>query len=249
MSSAGLNGKVALVTGGARGIGKAISLRLHEAGCKVAILGRNVEAAQAFAKELSPDGTTARGYGCDVAQADQIDAAIEQVVKDYEKIDVLVNNAGITEDGLLIRMKDEAWEKVLTTNLGGAFRLMRAVGKGMLKARGGSIVNIASVVGVSGNAGQANYSAAKAGMIGLTKSAAKEFGPRGVRVNCVAPGLIATDMTAELSDEQKDNLAGNLPLKRIGRPEDIAGAVAFLAGDEASYVTGQVLCVDGGMVM
>ncbi|MCW8131789.1 MAG: 3-oxoacyl-ACP reductase FabG [Planctomycetota bacterium] len=242
-------GKVAVVTGGARGIGKAISKRLSDLGADVAILGRNVEAAQAFAAELSAGGRRAKGYACDISDAKQVDAAIEEVVKDFGKIDVLVNNAGITQDGLLMRMSDEAWSKVLETNLTGVFRAIRAVARPMLKARSGAIVNIGSVVGLIGNAGQANYCAAKAGLIGLTQSAAREFGPRGVRVNAVAPGLIETDMTANLSDDQKKGLTGNLPLGRAGKPEDVAGVVAFLAGDDAAYITGQVLAVDGGMVM
>lgn len=244
-----LDGKVALVTGGARGIGKAIAQSLHASGAKVALWGRNVEALQCFARELDPSGARAKGYAVDVGDSERVEAAVEEVVKDFGQLDVLVNNAGITEDGLLIRMKDEQWRKVLDTNLTGAFFLLRAAGKRMLKARAGSIINISSVVGLVGNPGQANYCAAKAGLLGLTKSAAKEFGSRGVRVNAVAPGLIETDMTAKLTEEQKQALVGGLPLGRIGRPEDVAGAVCFLAGDESAYVTGQVLSVDGGMTM
>lgn len=243
------DGKVVLVTGGARGIGRAIAQRFHDLGAQVAIFGRNVEAAQAFAQELSKSGAPAKAYGCDVSSADACNAAVEEVLKDFQKIDVLVNNAGITQDGLFVRMKDEAWQQVLETNLGGAFRIMRACARSMLKARAGAIVNVASVVGLIGNAGQANYCAAKAGLVGLTKAAAREFGARGVRVNAVAPGLIETDMTASMTDEQKQALTGNLPLARAGKPEDVAGAVCFLASDDAAYVTGQVLSVCGGMVM
>lgn len=243
------DGKVVLVTGGARGIGRAIAQRFHDQGAQVAIFGRNIEAAQAFAQELSKNGAPAKAYGCDVSSADACNAAVEEVLKDFQKIDVLVNNAGITQDGLFVRMKDEAWQQVLETNLSGAFRIMRACARSMLKARTGAIVNVASVVGLIGNAGQANYCAAKAGLIGLTKSAAREFGARGVRVNAVAPGLIETDMTASMTEEQKQALTGHLPLARAGKPEDVAGAVCFLASDDAAYVTGQVLSVCGGMVM
>ncbi|MBI3829653.1 MAG: 3-oxoacyl-[acyl-carrier-protein] reductase [Planctomycetes bacterium] len=242
-------GKVSLVTGGARGIGKAVSKRCHDLGADVAIFGRNIEAAQAFAAELGASGSRAKAYGCDVTDGKRLDAAIEEVLKDFGKIDVLVNNAGITQDGLLMRMTDEAWLKVLDTNLTGVFRTMRAVSRPMLKARSGAIVNIGSVVGLIGNAGQANYCAAKAGLIGLTQSAAREFGPRGVRVNAVAPGLIETDMTSAMTEDQKKQLTGSLPLGRAGKPEDVASAVCFLAGEDSAYITGQVLVVDGGMVM
>jgi 3-oxoacyl-[acyl-carrier protein] reductase len=243
------NGKVVLVTGGARGIGKAITESFHAAGASVAILGRNAEAAQALAAELTARGARCAGYGCDVSGGAQIDTTVEAVVKDFGKLDVLINNAGVTQDGLFVRMTDEAWNHVLTTNLTGAFQMMRAAARVMLRARSGNIVNISSVVGVIGNAGQANYCAAKAGLIGLSKSAAREFAPRGVRVNVVAPGLVETDMTAKLNDEQKAALLKGVPLARGGTPADIAGAVVFLASDAASYITGQVLCVDGGMAM
>lgn len=242
-------GKVALVTGGARGIGKAISQRFNALGADVAVFGRNIEVGQAFAAELNATGRRAKAYACDVSVPGKVDAAIEEVLKDFGRIDVLVNNAGITQDGLLMRMTDEAWQKVIETNLTGVFRTMRAVARPMLKARSGAIVNIGSVVGLIGNAGQANYCAAKAGLIGLTQSAAREFGPRGVRVNAVAPGLIETDMTATMTEEQRKQLTGSLPLGRAGKPEDVAGAVCFLAGNAAAYITGQVLAVDGGMVM
>lgn len=241
--------KVVLVTGGARGIGKAVSRRFHELGAEVIVFGRNLEAGRAFAAELSARGKGATAYACDVADATQVDSAVDEVLKARGKIDVLVNNAGITEDGLLVRMKDEAWQRVLDINLAGAFRMMRAVARPMLKARGGSIVNITSVVGLVGNAGQANYCAAKAGLIGLTKSAAREFGSRHVRVNAVAPGLVETDMTSTMTEDQKKTLAGTLPLGRTAKPEDIVGAVCFLASEEAAYITGQVLAVDGGLTM
>ncbi len=242
------NEKVVLVTGGARGIGKAISELFHNLGATVAVAGRNLEAAEDFAKALSTESAPVKAYRCDVSQPAQVDELIKGVLADFKKIDVLVNNAGITQDGILMRMTDEAWQKVIDTNLGGGFRLIRAVARSMLKARSGSIINLASVVGLVGNPGQANYTAAKAGLIGLTKSAAKEFGARGVRVNAVAPGLIETDMTASMTDEQKKAMIGSLPLGRLGQAEDVAQAVAFLASENASYITGQVLNVCGGMV-
>jgi len=242
-------GKVVLVTGGARGIGKAITQRFHKGGASVAIVGRNGEAARALASELSSNGAKCAGYACDMAIGAQIEATAEAVLKEFGKIDVLVNNAGITQDGLLVRMSDEAWEAVLNTNLTGAFRMQRAVARSMIKARSGSIVNISSVVALIGNAGQANYCAAKAGLIGLTKSSARELSSRGVRVNAVAPGMIETDMTAKLNDAQKKTLMATIPLGRIGSAEDIASAVCFLASAEAAYITGQVLSVCGGMAI
>ena len=245
----GFEGKVVLVTGGARGIGRAVTEKFHAAGASVAIIGRNEEAAKAFAAELSERGAKCNGYGCDVSNGAQIDAIVDNVVKDFGKLDVLVNNAGVTQDGLVVRMSDEAWNNVIQTNLTGAFQLLRAAARIMLRARSGCIVNVSSVVGIIGNAGQANYCAAKAGLIGLTKSAAREFAPRGVRVNAIAPGLIETDMTSKLNDEQKKALLTGVPLARAGTIHDIANAVTFLASDEASYITGQVLSVDGGMAM
>ena len=242
-------GKVVLVTGGARGIGRAVCARFHAGGASVAIVGRNAEAARGFAEELSARGAKCIGYGCDVANGAQIDALVDAVIKDFGKLDVLINNAGVTQDGLMVRMTDEAWNNVLTTNLTGAFQLMRAAARVMLRARSGCIVNISSVVGLIGNAGQANYCAAKAGLIGLTKSAAREFSSRGVRVNAVAPGLVESDMTAKLNEEQKKSLLTGVPLGRIGLGADIAGPVCFLASDDAAYITGQVLSVDGGMAM
>jgi len=244
-----LKDRVALVTGGARGIGRAIGECLHEAGAQVAVCDVNLEGSQALAAELSGKGAPARGYLCDVSSAESADGCVEQVVKDFGRLDVLVNNAGITRDGLVLRMTDDQWQKVIQINLTGTFYMTRAAAKVMLKARRGAIVNIASVVGVMGNAGQANYSASKAGVIGLTMTTAREFASRGVRVNAVAPGFIATDMTAVLSDEQKAKLIQNVPLGRLGSPEDVAKAVRFLASDESAYITGQVLNICGGMVM
>lgn len=243
------DGKVVIVTGGARGIGKAITQRFHKGGANVAILGRNADAARALADELTKSGAKCIGYGCDVADGAQIDAAVDQIVKDFGKVDVLVNNAGITQDGLVLRMNDEAWNNVINTNLSGSFKMLRACAKIMLKARSGSIINISSVVALIGNAGQANYCAAKAGLIGLTKSTAKEFAARGVRVNAIAPGFIDTDMTGKLNEDQKKGLLTAIPLGRIGAADDIAGATAFLASSDAAYITGQVLSVCGGMAI
>jgi 3-oxoacyl-[acyl-carrier protein] reductase len=226
-----------------------VTEKFHALGANVAILGRNVDAAKTLAAELSAKGAKCEGYGCDIGDGANIDATIDQIVKDFGKVDVLVNNAGVTQDGLLIRMTDEAWNNVINTNLTGAFKILRACAKLMLKARSGSIVNISSVVGLIGNPGQANYCAAKAGLIGLTKSTAKEFAARGVRVNAVAPGFTETDMTAKLNDDQKKMALSAVPLGKMGTTADIANAVCFLASDDAGYITGQVLSVCGGMAM
>ena len=243
-------GKVVLVTGGARGIGAAICRSFHALGAQVAVCDVNLDGAKALAAELARAGALGPcAYPCDVSTSASADAAVEQVLKDFTRLDVLVNNAGITSDGLLMRLTDEQWAKVLNVNLAGTFYMTRAVARPMLKARSGAIVNIASVVGLIGNAGQANYSASKAGVTGLTKTAAREFAARGVRVNAVAPGFIDTAMTAVLTEEQRKRLAEGVPLGRLGTPEDVARAVCFLASDEAAYITGQVLNVCGGMVM
>ena len=241
--------KTVIVTGGARGIGRAVTERFHKYGANVAILGRNAEAAKGLASELSSRGAKCIGYGCDVGEGTTIDATVDAIIKDFGKIDVLVNNAGVTQDGLLVRMTDEAWANVINTNLTGAFKMLRAAARPMLKARSGAIVNISSVVALIGNAGQANYCAAKAGLLGLTKSSAREFASRSVRVNAIAPGLVETDMTAKLNDDQKKALLTTVPLGRIGNSEDIAGTVCFLASGDAAYITGQVLSVCGGMSM
>jgi 3-oxoacyl-[acyl-carrier protein] reductase len=241
-----LGGKVAFVTGSTRGIGLAIARALHGAGASVAVVGRDPARAAAVAGEL---GGRAAGFGCDVAQADQVDAAIAAAEAVLGPIDILVNNAGLTRDNILLRLTDADWDAVLDANLKGAFHTTRAVIKGMMKRRAGRIVNIASVVGLTGNKGQANYAASKAGLIGFTKSVAKEYASRGILVNCVAPGFIETDMTAALPDAARATLLQDIALGRLGRPEDVAGAVLFLASDLAAYVTGQVLVVDGGMVI
>jgi 3-oxoacyl-[acyl-carrier protein] reductase len=241
-----LSGKVALVTGGSRGIGKDIAAGLVRAGAKVAILGRDEARAVATAGELGPN---AKGYRCDVAVPADVEQALEAVEKDLGPIDVLVNNAGTTKDNLLFRIGLDDWDQVLATNLKGAFLVTKLVARGMIKRRWGRIVNIASVVGMIGNKGQANYAASKAGLIGLTKAVAKELASRNVLVNAVAPGYIDTELTRAISDEAKQTLQAAIPLARLGTGGDVAGAVLFLASDLASYITGQVIVVDGGMVM
>ncbi|HSG08016.1 MAG TPA: 3-oxoacyl-[acyl-carrier-protein] reductase [Longimicrobiales bacterium] len=246
MSKGELDGKVCLVTGGSRGIGLAICRALAQAGARVAVVARNPAGAESAAAEL---GDAHRGYGCDVADPEQVQSTVAAVEADLGPVDVLVNNAGITRDNILVRMKDEEFDEVIATNLKGAFNLTRSVSRGMMKRRQGCIVNITSVVGLMGNAGQANYAASKAGLVGMTKSVAKELASRGVRCNAVAPGFIRTDMTGELSESQVDGLQQLIPLGALGEPEDVAGVVRFLVGPDARYITGQVVAVDGGMVM
>jgi 3-oxoacyl-[acyl-carrier protein] reductase len=241
-----LSGKTAFVTGSTRGIGLAIAQMLHAAGAKVAVVGREQARAQEVATRLG-DGTTA--VGCDVAEEKQVAAAVTAAEAALGPIDILVNNAGLTRDNILLRLSGDDWDAVLDANLKGAFHTTRAVIKGMMKRRGGRIINITSVVGLTGNKGQANYAASKAGLIGFTKSVAKEYASRNILVNCIAPGFIETDMTASLPDEARATLLEQIALGRLGRPEDIAGTVLFMASDLAGYITGQVLVVDGGMVM
>jgi 3-oxoacyl-[acyl-carrier protein] reductase len=241
-----LSGKVALVTGSTRGIGRAIAETLTECGARVAVVGRDLARAEEAASAL---GGGARGFACDVAEVASVTRLVEEVEKGFGSLDILVNNAGLTRDNLLLRIKDEDWDAVIDTNLRGAFAAIRAASRGMMKRRWGRIINIASIVGITGNKGQANYAASKAGLIGLTKSVAKELGSRNVLVNAVAPGFIETDMTAAMTPEARAALSGQIPLERLGSPRDIAGVVTFLASDYASYITGQTLVVDGGMVM
>ena len=245
-----LTGKSALVTGGSRGIGRAIALRLAAEGADVAVCARQLEAAQAVAGELQALGVRALARSADVAVTSQAGEMIEAVLAEWGKLDILVNNAGITRDNLLLRMGEEEWDAVLDTNLKGAFNFCKAAARSMVKARSGRIINISSVVGVMGNAGQVNYAASKAGLIGFTKSLARELASRNITANVVAPGLVPeTGMTGELGEKAMEQLLSQIPLGRPGLPEDVAHAVAFLASDQAGYITGQVLCVDGGMAM
>jgi 3-oxoacyl-[acyl-carrier protein] reductase len=241
-----LQGKVAFVTGSTRGIGRAIAERLHAAGAKVAVVGRDAANARKVASEI---GAGAAGFACDVTDGKAIEAALTQAEAELGPIDILVNNAGVTRDNILLRLTEEDWDTVLDANLRAAFHTMRLVIKGMMKRRAGRIINITSVVGLTGNKGQANYAASKAGLIGLSKSVAREYASRGVLVNCVAPGFIETDMTRGLPDDARTALLQDIALGRLGRPDDIAGAVVFLASDLAGYITGQVVVVDGGMVI
>ena len=241
-----LSGRVALVTGSTRGIGRAIAERLAECGAKVAVVGREQGRAEEAARAL---GGEAKGFACDVGDTAAVARLVEDVEKGFGSLDILVNNAGLTRDNLLMRIKDDDWDAVLDANLRGAFAAIRAASRGMMKRRWGRIVNIASVVGIIGNKGQANYAASKAGLIGLTKSVAKELASRNILTNAVAPGFIETDMTAAMTPEARAALHGQIPLERLGTPGDVAGVVAFLASEHAAYITGQVLVVDGGMVM
>lgn len=242
--------QVAVVTGASKGIGKAIAVALAKEGYLVIVnYNGSEEAATKTVDEIIANGGKAKAYQCNVSQYDACQAFIEEVVNTYGGIDVLVNNAGITRDGLIARMSEEAFDQVIGTNLKGAFHCIRFAVKTMMKQRSGRIISISSVSGVLGNAGQANYSASKAGIIGLTKSVAREVAKRHITVNAIAPGFIKTDMTDQLSDAVKENVTQSIPLGEFGTPEDIANAVVFLASEKASYITGQVLCVDGGMAM
>lgn len=245
-----LKGKCAVVTGAGRGIGKAIALKFAELGADVVINYRSSEAeAEEIVKAIEGLGSRALMVKADVSIYDEAELLIKKAVESFGKIDILVNNAGITKDGLLLRMKESDFDKVIEVNLKGTFNCIRHISPVMLKQKSGRIINVSSVIGLIGNAGQANYAASKAGIIGLTKSVAKELGSRGITVNAVAPGFIQTDMTEVLSDKVKASLMDSIPLKRLGNPEDVANMVAFLASDLAGYVTGQVVNVDGGMVM
>lgn len=242
--------QVAVVTGASKGIGKAIAVALAKEGYLVIVnYNGSEEAATKTVDEIIANGGKAKAYQCNVSQYDACQAFIEEVVNTYGGIDVLVNNAGITRDGLIARMSEEAFDQVIATNLKGAFHCIRFAVKTMMKQRSGRIISISSVSGVLGNAGQANYSASKAGIIGLTKSVAREVAKRHITVNAIAPGFIKTDMTNQLSDAVKENVTQSIPLGEFGTPEDIANAVVFLASEQESYITGQVLCVDGGMAM
>lgn len=245
----GIQGKITVVTGGTRGIGKGIAKRFLEEGATVIIIGgKNKEDADKTIAELSPLGQI-EAMMVDLSDAAAVEKMIDDVVAKYGRIDILVNNAGITRDDLVMRMKEEDFDAVLATNLKGAFLCCKTAARTMIKQRFGRVVNVSSVVGLRGNAGQSNYAASKAGLIGLTKSLAKELAGRKVTVNAVAPGFIDTDMTAVLSEQAKEAMLATIPMARLGQAEDVAHAVAFFASDEAAYVTGQVLCVDGGMAV
>src|SRR5438477_3975945 len=242
--------QVALVTGAGRGIGHAITLRLASEGARVACISRTEANAKKTAEQINgTQPNAARAYAIDVASHAAVQKLGTQILEDFGKIDILVNNAGVTRDGLSMRMSIEDWDTVINTNLKGAFNFVQAVQRPMIKQRSGRIINISSIAGLTGNAGQANYAASKAGLIGLTKTLARELASRGITVNAVAPGLIETDMTTVLSDEIRQAILQKVPLGKLGEPDDIAAAVAYLASAEAKYITGQVLTVDGGMVM
>ncbi|GEN34142.1 3-oxoacyl-ACP reductase FabG [Aneurinibacillus danicus] len=245
-----LEGKVALVTGASRGIGRAIALELARQGADVAVnYAGNEAAAREVADEIAKLGRRAIVVKANVADAGEAEAMVKQTIDELGKLDILVNNAGITRDNLLMRMKEEEFDEVIATNLKGVFNCTKAVTRPMMKTRSGRIINISSVVGVMGNPGQTNYVAAKAGVIGMTKSVARELASRGITVNAVAPGFIETDMTSVLGDDTRESLLTQIPLGRLGKPEDIADTVAFIASEKASYITGQVFHVDGGMYM
>jgi 3-oxoacyl-[acyl-carrier protein] reductase len=243
-----LEGKTALVTGAARGIGKAIALKFASEGANIAFTDLTIEGIGAATEhEIASLGVKCKGYASNAADFEETHKVVEQVIQDFGRIDILINNAGITKDGLMMRMSEQQWDAVINVNLKSAFNFVHAVTPVMMRQKSGSIVNMSSVVGVSGNAGQANYSASKAGMIGLAKSMAKELGSRGIRVNAIAPGFIITEMTGQLSEEVRNEWAKQIPLRRGGTPEDVANAALFLASDLSSYVSGQVIHVCGGM--
>ncbi len=245
-----LENKTALVTGGSRGIGRAIALAMAEEGANIAVVfAGNREAAEKTAAEIAEKGVQARIYQCDVASAGETEAVVKQILDDFGGVDILVNNAGIVRDTLLLRMKEEDFDAVLNTNLKGAYHMIRQLYSHMMRRKSGSIINISSVVGLMGNAAQANYAAAKAGLIGLTKSTAKELASRGVTCNAIAPGYIQSDMTDALPEKAKEAIVSQIPMKHTGLPQDVANLAVFLAGPAASYITGEVIRVDGGMAM
>jgi 3-oxoacyl-[acyl-carrier protein] reductase len=243
-----LEGKVAVITGAARGIGKAIAIRFAQEGCSIAFTDLAIDDnAKATETEIAALGVKVKGYASNAANFEDTHNVVNQIVSDFGRVDILVNNAGITRDGLMMRMNEQQWDMVINVNLKSAFNFIHAMTPVMMKQKTGSIINMSSVVGVHGNAGQANYSASKAGMIGLAKSIAKELGSRGIRANAIAPGFIATEMTHQLSEEVRAEWAKQIPLRRAGTPEDVANTALYLASDLSSYITGQVIQVDGGM--
>ena len=244
-----LGNKVSIVTGASKGIGKAIAKIFAQAGTHVVCVSRTKDDLNILKKEILNDGGSVSIYSCDVSNFDEVEGLIRNTVEEFSKIDIIVNNAGITRDGLIMRMSDEDWNTVIDINLKGTFNAIKAVSRQMMKQRSGRIINISSVVGLKGNAGQANYAASKAGIIGLTKSSSKELASRGITVNCIAPGYIATDMTDQLTDKVKEEIINRIPLGYIGKTDNIAAAALFLASDEAEYITRQTISVDGGMVI
>ena len=244
-----LSDKIALVTGASRGIGQSISMILAQNGAHVVCVSRNVNDVQSVADKITHQKFNASAVSCDISDSNNVTELVKDIIEKHGRIDILINNAGITRDNLLMRMSEDDWNEVINVNLKAAFTAIKAASRSMIKQRSGRIINISSVVGLIGNAGQVNYAASKAGLIGMTKSVAREFASRGITANCIAPGYVETEMTNKLTDKVKSSLNEQIPLGRIGNVEDIAYAVAFLASDEASYITGQTLVVDGGMVM
>ena len=244
-----LSNKIAIVTGASRGIGSAIAHNLSKAGAKVVLISRSIDALKSVESEIKSNGGEAISITADVSNLESFTNAISQVVEAWGTVDILVNNAGITKDNIILRLKEEDWDAVIDINLKGCFNGIKAVTRPMLKSRSGRIINITSVIGLIGNSGQSNYAASKAGILGLTKSIAKELGPRNITVNAIAPGYIQTEMTDNLDQTSKDNLMKSIPLQRLGKPEEIASLVCFLVSEEAAYITGQTINVDGGMVM
>ncbi len=244
-----LSDKIALVTGASRGIGQSISMILAQNGAHVVCVSRNINDVQSVVDKITHQKFNASAASCDISDSNNVTELVKDIIEKHGRIDILINNAGITRDNLLMRMSENDWNEVVNVNLKAAFTAIKAASRSMIKQRSGRIINISSVVGLMGNAGQANYAASKAGLIGLTKSVAREFASRGITANCIAPGYVETEMTNKLTDEVKSSLNEQIPLGRIGNVEDIAYAVAFLASDEASYITGQTLAVDGGIVM
>jgi 3-oxoacyl-[acyl-carrier protein] reductase len=250
MTNYNLSGKIALVTGGSRGIGRSIVLHLAGSGADVAFTYRSkVDEANALVAELQAMGRKAAAYQSNAADTKQADEVVQSVLKEFGRLDILVNNAGVTKDGLLMRMSEQDWDDVIDTNLKGVFNFTKAVSRPMMGQQGGKIINISSVVGVIGNAGQANYVASKAGVIGLTKSVAKELASRNIQANCIAPGFIETDMTEKLNEKQKEAILTVIPQKRLAKPDEVAAVVCFLASSDSNYITGQTINVDGGMAM
>jgi len=244
-----LTDKIAIVTGASRGIGKSIAETLEKAGAQVMCVSRHLEDVQKIADNLGNGGSGAMGFACDVSDTKSVTSLVQSIIEKYHRIDILINNAGITKDALIMRMSERDWDDVLNTNLKGAFNMTKAVSRTMMKNRTGRIINISSIIGLTGNPGQINYAASKAGLIGMTQSIAKEVASRGITVNCIAPGWIDTEMTDELPENSKNELLNRIPVGKIGTPEDIAYATLFLASDEANYITGQTITVDGGRVI